>query len=123
MKQEPKYMNVLMLAQALSAAGNDIRASGKIADQIIQELKDLNTPAASREAPTEKVTPGPKCDCPDCNGGIMEMTVVELQAKYSQEQLLDRLGHYGQYPETTIGELKHLAEAAGLHGIAVVAVQ
>lgn len=124
MSKEPKYMNVLMLAQALSAAGNSSAASRKIEEQIIKEVDAINEPktggaeSVANEAPAEDAP----CNCPECSQTLTMMSVEELRNYYSPKALLELLRKYSVQPETTVGEIKHLAEAARL-SVALAFVQ
>lgn len=125
MSKEPKYMNVLMLAQALSAAGNSSAASRKIEEQIIKEVDAINEPkfgGTAAQAKANVAEPITSCDCPECSQTLTMMSVEELRNYYSPEYLRQLLRKYSVQPETTVGEIKHLAEAARL-GVALAFVQ
>ncbi len=126
MNKEPKYMNALMLAQALSAVGSHSpAASRKIEEQIVKELDAINEPkfgGTAAQAKANVAEPITSCDCPECSQTLTMMSVEELRNYYSPEALLELLRKYSVRPETTVGEIKHLAEAARL-SVALAFVQ
>jgi len=106
-----KAQVILLLAQTAEVLG---RIPGSSDTKVLQQLDSLLTNGLPKNTPPET------CDCPECKEDAA-MTVEELRKKYTYLDLRDILQARSKEKDTTMGELRKYAEAAGLTSFGFIA--